>query len=503
MALDILELNHLRRSLLIGSRVWDHRFYSLDSYIKKTFSSKLKQGNETCSEVKNLRVDLSCKDHSFDSWLEQNNPQPSILQEYAESHMLRQMDEPPEACTSHKDSEIEFVANKTLSGYFPSQESNLSEKIDSAWIGTDQPPSNFEPFHAFQADHLHGGRIRHSNLNDNPPLRRLIQPMRVYSFDSALRVQERVRKTLPPSLQLMTLRSFHASGHYRNMVRDPVSNPLQTHIQMSPWKVQKLNQILSSAPSFISSVSCVAEGVRLLLPQSRHGDKVIAVYDNDYSSIISYALCSREYVEGVAHKLDLHDGSWIGRERNKKDSATPSFSTRQSVGSLDLDYIHCFRYGSEDAPSSIGALLMDSKKSVHLRISFTDDSLGAGGKVNFAVTCYFAKQFDSLRKRCFPDEVYFIRSLSRCQRWNAQGGKSNVYFAKSLDDRFIIKQVKKTELDSFEEFAPQYFKYLMDSHNSGGPTCLAKIVGIYQVRLHSRALYTFSVQLNIVYWVNF
>nr|GFC77874.1 putative 1-phosphatidylinositol-3-phosphate 5-kinase FAB1C [Tanacetum cinerariifolium] len=35
--------------------------------------------------------------------------------------------------------------------------------------------------------------------------------------------------------------------------------------------------------------------------------------------------------------------------------------------------------------------------------------------------------------------------------------------------------------ESFEEFAPQYFKYLTDSLNSGSPTCLAKIVGIYQV----------------------
>lgn len=74
-----------------------------------------------------------------------------------------------------------------------------------------------------------------------------------------------------------------------------------------------------------------------------------------------------------------------------------------------------------------------------------------------------------------------MRSLSRCQRWCAQGGKSNVYFAKSLDERFIIKQVVKTELDSFEDFAPEYFKYMKESLTSGSPTCLAKILGIYQV----------------------
>lgn len=42
MDLDILELNHLRRSLLIGSHVWDHRLYSLDSLIKRSSTSKVK-----------------------------------------------------------------------------------------------------------------------------------------------------------------------------------------------------------------------------------------------------------------------------------------------------------------------------------------------------------------------------------------------------------------------------------------------------------------------------
>ncbi|THF98647.1 hypothetical protein TEA_007705 [Camellia sinensis var. sinensis] len=163
------------------------------------------------------------------------------------------------------------------------------------------------------------------------------------------------------------------------------------------------------------------------------------------------------------------------------NSSASTFSKWQSFGSLDLDYIHYGSYGSEDASLTIGSLFTDSKNSPHLRISFEDDSLIAGGKVKFSVTCYFAKQFNALRKKCCPGEVDFVRSLSRCKRWSAQGGKSNVYFAKSLDERFIIKQVQKTELESFEEFAPQYFKYLTDSLSSGSPTCLAKVLGIYQV----------------------
>ncbi|XP_020239345.1 putative 1-phosphatidylinositol-3-phosphate 5-kinase FAB1C [Cajanus cajan] len=476
MALDILELNRLRRSLLIGSHVWDHRLYSLDSLIKRSFSSKVKQENELCADVKELRVDSFHKDQNFDCGLEQNNSQHSKLHENHESHMLAEPDDTLEPCASgsftcypeggrvHSDGEL----NKTSSKCFTSNESNLSEKIDSAWTGTDQPQVNAVPV----------GSIQRSNQHDSPPFRRLTQPMRVHSFDSAVRIQERIRKVLPPSLHLSTLRSFHASGDYGNMVRDPVSNVLQTYFQMLPWETQKLNLILSSTPSFISSVSHIAEGARLLLSQTYHGDRVIAVYDNDYSSIISYALSSKEYEDWVSGRSDLQDSSWIARERNKEDLATSSFS---AWGPLDLDYINYGSYVSEDVPSSVGSLLRDTKKSLHLQISFGDDSSGAGGKVNFSVTCYFARQFESLRKKCCPNEVDFVRSLSRCRRWSAQGGKSNVYFAKSLDERFIVKQVTKTELESFEEFAPQYFKYLMHALNTGGPTCLAKILGIYQV----------------------
>ncbi|KAL0372701.1 UNVERIFIED_CONTAM: putative 1-phosphatidylinositol-3-phosphate 5-kinase FAB1C [Sesamum calycinum] len=147
---------------------------------------------------------------------------------------------------------------------------------------------------------------------------------------------------------------------------------------------------------------------------------------------------------------------------------------------LDLDY-HYGNYSSEDALSTVGSLIADPKNSPHLRISFEDESSRTLGKAKFTVTCYFAKEFDALRRKCCPSEVDFVRSLSRCKRWSAQGGKSNVYFAKSFDERFIIKQVTKTELESFDEFAPEYFKYLTDALSSGSPTCLAKVLGIYQV----------------------
>ncbi|PNT77272.1 hypothetical protein BRADI_1g60357v3 [Brachypodium distachyon] len=119
-------------------------------------------------------------------------------------------------------------------------------------------------------------------------------------------------------------------------------------------------------------------------------------------------------------------------------------------------------------------------KVTHIKVNFGDE--GPLEQVKYTVICYYAKQFDALRRICCPSERDFVRSLSRCKKWGAQGGKSNVFFAKSMDDRFIIKQVTKTELESFMKFAPDYFKYLLESIGTGSPTCIAKILGIYQVK---------------------
>ncbi|KAH7571005.1 hypothetical protein JRO89_XS05G0238700 [Xanthoceras sorbifolium] len=485
-AVDILELNCLRRALLIGSYAWDRQLNSLNSDLKKGYFAKAAEGNASYAQPKELRSDSFRKDGKLDHGHEEHMAGSLELSVSPVTNLQLEQEEP-----SLPTLEPSVAENSTVTSFQHNREedvhsdgeivSTLSERIDCAWTGTDQLVPHV---HTSQTDGIQAGFVGQISKIDNPSFRRLTSPVRVHSFDSALRVQDRVWKGLPPSsLHLSTLRSFHASGDYRSMVRDPVSNVMRTYSQMLPLEAQKLNLILSSTPSFISSAARMAEGPRLLLPRRGHDEFVIAVYDNDPTSLISYALSSKEYEDWVGDRLNEHGGGSSASESNKEGSATSTFSAWQTFGSLELDYFHYGNYGSEDASSSMGNLFTDPKRSPHLTISFADESPTAGGKVKFSVTCYFAKQFDSLRKKCCPNKVDFVRSLSRSRRWSAQGGKSNVFFAKSLDERFIIKQVKKTELDSFEEFAPEYFKYLTDSLNSQSPTCLAKVLGIYQVSI--------------------
>ncbi|KAK4430292.1 putative 1-phosphatidylinositol-3-phosphate 5-kinase FAB1C [Sesamum alatum] len=498
-AVDILEINRLRHSLLIGSHVWERRLYLLDSLLKKSSSPKATDGVAPLTGLKDCDTDL--KDCSLDLSREDNMSEHPKLEEFSDeavpsnnegpnySRLGPDLQENYALPTSPKKEgedmcqDDDIAVNNPSLERLPSAASILSDKIDSAWSGADQPPQEAHLPDSLILDGSESFSLRQINQKDSPSFRRLMGPTRVYSFDSAQRLQERIKKGLPPSsLYLSALRSFHASGDYRHMVRDPVTNVQRTYSQVSPYEAEKLSLTSSGPPSFISSVSIVPEGARLIMvQQNSQNDIVLTVYDNEPTSIIAYALSSKEYEDWIADRPNALEGGSNVRLLSKVNSLASDLSKWQSFGSLDLDYTNFSSYGSEDASATVGSLFADRASSPHLRISFEDESSNAAGKVKFSVTCYFAKQFDALRRRCCPGEVDFLRSMSRCRRWRAQGGKSNVYFAKSFDDRFIIKQVTKTELDSFEEFAPEYFKYLTDALSSGSPTCLAKVLGIYQV----------------------
>ncbi|GAA0145012.1 kinase [Lithospermum erythrorhizon] len=487
-AVDILELNRVRHSLLIDSHVWDRRLYLLESLFESCASSKVSDdasssvGMQECSSDARLQYESLERGHE-EILLEASKLHgcPGNDSQSEETNSLNNTpDMPKDSSTSYefnvKDGTHvigENMLRVTSLECAASAASVLSDKIDSAWTGAEQPPEKAQLPHSLLGERSEASRPL--NQTAKPIVRKFISPARVYSFDSAVRFQERLKKGLPPStLHLSTLRSFHAYGDYKSMVRDPVSYMQRTHSQISTAEAQQINPSSSNFASFISSISIAPEGARLMVPHNRRNNIVIAVYDNEPTSIISYVIASKEHEDWIADKPNTPVRGYKG------SPVASNISGWQSFGSLDIDYMQYGSYGSEDASNTIG-FSTEPKSSPHLKVSFEDESSGADGRVKFVVTCYFARQFDALRKRCCPNEVDFLCSLSRCRRWSAQGGKSNVYFAKSIDERFIVKQVTRTELESFEEFAPGYFKYLTDSLSSGSPTCLAKILGIYQV----------------------
>ena len=485
-SIDILELNRLRRGLILDAYLWDRRLCYVDSLLETNgHVSNTNPGTEILLDIrlKECKTDLlqvdtnigrpTCLLQSPGS-LVLGSPRKSLLSregclddDYSMAEKNLHIDlvdcsindtEDLDKIFSRFSGENEWPTTKAAIDMkpverLPSLASIFSDNIDLAWTGSSE--LRYDLPQGFTNIDENGS----FNLLDNRSYRNA--PVRIHSFDSTLASRKRERTGLAPtSLHLSSFRSAEYFGGLTSITKDPMPNIRRACSQRSPGAIEKLNVILTRTPRYISSAShMVDDGARLLLPQIGNEDVVVAVYDDEPTSIVAYAMTSQEYVQQVTRKLN----------------SILSFSHLPNATE--------FSHGLEGSlPSKEDNL---ESKGTHFKFSFDDETRLPADKAKFSVICYFEKHFAALRKKCCPKDIDYIRSLSRCKRWSAEGGKSNVYFARTLDERFIIKQVTKTELDSFVEFAPQYFKYLMESLTSGSPTCLAKIVGLYQVCLTS------------------
>uniref|UniRef100_H2ZJY2 1-phosphatidylinositol-3-phosphate 5-kinase n=1 Tax=Ciona savignyi TaxID=51511 RepID=H2ZJY2_CIOSA len=113
--------------------------------------------------------------------------------------------------------------------------------------------------------------------------------------------------------------------------------------------------------------------------------------------------------------------------------------------------------------------------SPHLELQFSDPT------TKFYCKIYFAMEFKELRDQLVESEEAYMGSLARCARWAARGGKSGSAFHKTLDDRLVIKQMSRFELQSFLDVAPSYMSHITTAVNNKTPTTLSKILGVYRV----------------------
>ncbi|KAM6559593.1 hypothetical protein CsatA_028832 [Cannabis sativa] len=216
------------------------------------------------------------------------------------------------------------------------------------------------------------------------------------------------------------------------------------------------------------------EGRRLHIPL---GTDIVSDYEGELSSIIACALAllkegdvstkSLESSYSLPHFSSITSSRWSSNTSTDSDSVhlTPSVSLDES------------RFSSFDGLNLLESLVPPGTVNPVVHLGF-EKSLG---KSRYTVVCPYANQFRDLRNLCCQSEVDYITSLSRCKHWDAKGGKSNAFFAKTLDDRLIIKEIRKIEFESFMKFAEDYFKYMKASFEVGNQTCLAKVLGIYQV----------------------
>lgn len=235
----------------------------------------------------------------------------------------------------------------------------------------------------------------------------------------------------------------------------------------------------------------------------------ILVHDQDLSSIIAYSLISPEYKKSLSNLNNSGNSSDVNSSPNLKRKFNDNPDTDEKDSNIEKK----------------------NKSLSHMEIMFHENS------TSFTCKIYFVKEFDQMRLNFLnppkfnekkedrrndkrhssqPDldsrmfsresennerksssskiEIFqeeeirkaFARSLCRSIRWDAKGGKSGSKFSKTLDDRFVLKEMSKTEVTIFENFAPNYFEYINQCQSNSQPTLLAMIFGVFKVTIKKK-----------------
>eukprot|EP01117_Protostelium_nocturnum_P012281 TRINITY_DN451_c1_g2_i2.p1 TRINITY_DN451_c1_g2~~TRINITY_DN451_c1_g2_i2.p1 ORF type:complete len:1716 (+),score=603.02 TRINITY_DN451_c1_g2_i2:129-5276(+) len=191
------------------------------------------------------------------------------------------------------------------------------------------------------------------------------------------------------------------------------------------------------------------------------------VFENEPSSLIAYNLCSIDYKK----KLDTltADKLLFGEDsRNSKIEEIESSNPEELASKRSLL----------------------NKSNVDIDIKWQK----AFSNTTFTCITHYPKQFQALRSFCCGEDQ-FIQSLSRCQAWDARGGKQKSHWSKTLDGRFVVKEISAIEKTSFIGNATKYFSYLYSTLFDQVPTILAKILGLYTIILDKNGKKT---ELNLV-----
>jgi 1-phosphatidylinositol-3-phosphate 5-kinase len=201
---------------------------------------------------------------------------------------------------------------------------------------------------------------------------------------------------------------------------------------------------------------------------------VVPVLDDQFSTIIAFSLASTEYSKQFKHFLKSDNIGTTSLSTGTMERSRKSDSLKVDLdagvggeGNMTMQQPNLGPAGTDG--KEIERQLLDRNKS-HIKHTFRDVDEKGQVACKFVCTSYWAVQFHAVRQSFLASEdgsrsgeeieQNFIESLSSAYSWAASGGKSGASFARTSDDRFVIKCISRTELQMFLDCAPAYFEYL-------------------------------------------
>jgi len=162
--------------------------------------------------------------------------------------------------------------------------------------------------------------------------------------------------------------------------------------------------------------------------------------------------------------------------------------------------------GSQDVLCS---LMRWSEASPKVEIRYEEESTfeSLPGISPVRAVILYPASFAALRERfCEGGDRAFVHSLQQAAPWySGRGGKSGSTFLKTMDDRYLLKQVPRSEFWSFHEHAPTYFMFVSNTPTTL-PSVLVKILGAVLVEYRNadgvKSTHYLLIQENLFYGNN-
>ncbi|KAG6590710.1 Phosphatidylinositol-3-phosphate 5-kinase [Phytophthora cinnamomi] len=205
----------------------------------------------------------------------------------------------------------------------------------------------------------------------------------------------------------------------------------------------------------------------------RSKSRVVLVNETKPITFVAYALSTDSYEEELdGWKLRVHNEAVKSVAVHKKKLDRSSvISTNWSRAALETSLNVPFKFVSVEMPLHVS--LLSGKTS----------SVSSSTCWELSTIAYYPLQFEVLRELFYGSLQNFIFSISHVANWNANGGKSGASFYRTLDDRFVIKHISSTEMQSFLGCLPDYFRYMATVYFDGKASLLSKTVGLYQTTI--------------------
>ncbi|XP_030387596.1 putative 1-phosphatidylinositol 3-phosphate 5-kinase [Scaptodrosophila lebanonensis] len=349
--------------------------------------------------------------------------------------------------------------------------------------------------------------------------------------------------TKPPNLQLDSHAPVECQGEDTDMPGSALSvtekkfsieQMLASTVSTDKKSIKKiLTQLLPSTNPTNLLQSPFSAQEHLTLPL---GAIPIKVREQDLSSVIAYFLTSKDYQRALtdlnagetssgaetAHaspqmkrkqqESDAEDSASINTAHSNNATAADGeerVKTKSSHTHISLSFnnngtqFHCKIYFAREfdlmrtntlrppkEDNSLYKKLEKNKMREELRISQSRTTAGAEMEL-------IRKPSDAVRPTASPNRrdeqtdmdecrIALARSLCNSVQWEARGGKSGSRFCKTLDDRFVLKEMTQKDITIFQQFAPNYFEYINKCHQQEQPTLLAKIFGVFKVSIKKK-----------------